>query len=278
MNPPTGSAPTELAPPVMSIENLQAGYDPVRVLNVSLLHARRREVTAVVGANGAGKSTLLRAISGLATVFEGTMTLTDPDEAAGDGKHNDQGEIDLRAMSPSTRVRAGVVHVAEGRRVFHRQSVDDNLRLGLFGVGLGQTEADARIEEAIELFPALRDRLRTAAGSLSGGQQQMLALAQASVRRPRLLLVDEPSLGLAPRIVEEVFEHLDQLKQTGVAIILVEQLVEQALALADFAYVLQLGQVVACGSAPDLMDRKTLQQAYLGVAASTGQTTEGGHQ
>jgi branched-chain amino acid transport system ATP-binding protein len=242
--PPETAVGTDAA---LRVELHEAGYGPITILRDVRIAVPRGAITAIVGANGAGKTTLLRTISGLQRA-DGEVRL---------------GDRDLLRLAPHLIARAGVGHVAEGRRLFVSQSVRSNLDLGLLAGGRG--DRDVRIEEVLELFPILRERLAQPAGALSGGQLQMLAIAQALVARPEVLLVDEPSIGLAPVVVDEVFAALQRLRGTGTTIVLVEQLVERALALADRAYVLRSGRVTAEGTGAELLASPRLSEAY-GVA------------
>jgi branched-chain amino acid transport system ATP-binding protein len=240
------------------VDRLEVGYGHVPVIRrVSLSVPRGRSVT-LLGANGAGKSTLLRGISGLLKLSAGTVML--------DGRK-------VSGLSAETLVAAGLSHVAEGRRVFRSQTVAENIELGMFPLKLSQAVARQRSEEVLDLFPMLRQKLLAPAGTLSGGQQQMLAIAQALVRKPSVLMLDEPSLGLAPILVEEVFVILERLRGLGQAILLVEQVVERALEFADYAYVLQNGRIAAQGPATELASSGIVHRVYLGEAIepSSGQ-------
>ncbi len=172
---------------------------------------------------------------------------------------------DLGPLAAEARVAAGLSHVAEGRRIFRAQSVDDNLELGAYAMKLSRAELSRRRDECFALFPILATRRHLPAGSLSGGQQQMLAIAQALLRTPRLLMLDEPSLGLAPVIVDQVMDVIVRLRAQGCAIVLVEQLVERALEVADVAYVLRNGRIIGSGRAAELHDSELIRHAYLGV-------------
>jgi branched-chain amino acid transport system ATP-binding protein len=236
---------------VLDVQDLDAGYGSVPVLRGVCLQVARGETVALLGSNGAGKSTLLRAISGLIPASAGTVRF--------------QG-ANLAGVAPHRIVRRGLTHVPEGRRLFSRQSVRDNLLLGMYGAKVTRTEEQERIDAAVEVFPALKTRLDDYAGFLSGGQQQMLAIAQALVRRPDLLMLDEPSLGLAPIVVDEVFEALSAVSRNGGTVLLVEQLADRALRLAGRAYVLAHGSVTASGPAEDFRKGDALAAAYLGEA------------
>jgi branched-chain amino acid transport system ATP-binding protein len=232
---------------VLDVAGLHAGYGKIGVLHGVDLRVGRAEIVALLGPNGAGKTTLLRGVSGLLTPTSGTITF------------NGQ---DMRGADPRATVRAGLAHVIEGHRIFTQLSVTDNLFLATYDLPRG--ERSARVEEALGLFPEIAAKRHDRGGALSGGQQQMLAVAQGLVRRPRLLMLDEPSAGLSPLLVDRVLSIAARLRETGAAVLLVEQLVEKALALADRVYALAGGRVVLVASAsePDLPRR--LERAYFG--------------
>jgi branched-chain amino acid transport system ATP-binding protein len=235
---------------LLEISRLTAGYGAVGVLEDIDLVVPEGAIVALVGSNGAGKSTLLRTISGLIKPAAGSIRFA--------GR-------DIAGARPDRIVAAGLLHVAEGRRLFRTQSVADNLELGLYGSGLDRTEARRRYELAFELYPILKERLDVTAGVLSGGQQQMLAIAQAMMRQPRLLMMDEPSLGLAPVIVDQVLEVIQRLRRNGTTILLVEQMVERALEIADEGYVLQNGRMIGHGTVQELGSGDLIRRAYLGA-------------
>ncbi|MBI5813031.1 MAG: ABC transporter ATP-binding protein [Meiothermus silvanus] len=234
----------------LEVQGLEVAYGAVRALKGVNLHVGQGEVITLLGANGAGKSTTLRAISGLVRPRAGSITY--------------RGEA-LTRLSPAQIVRRGIAHCPEGRRVFAGLSVQDNLLLG--ASGRRDPEIGLDIQRMFTLFPILAERRNQAAGTLSGGEQQMLALARALMSRPTLLLLDEPSLGLAPLVVRSIFATLKELKAAGITILLVEQNVKLALELADRAYVLRTGQVVLEGKAEELRDDARVARAYLGGAA-----------
>jgi branched-chain amino acid transport system ATP-binding protein len=236
---------------LLTIQDLHVGYGHVRVLEGVSMAIPERGLVALLGSNGAGKSTLLRALSGLLKPTAGSITF------AG---------ASIAAASPPQIVARGLLQVAEGRRLFRMQSVYDNLQLGLWGAKLTKAQADARFERVYTLFPVLHERRSVRAGILSGGQQQMLAVAQALMHEPRLLMLDEPSLGLAPAIIDQVLDAVVQLRQQGTTILLVEQMVERALHIADSAYVLQNGRVIGHGPAHQMRGSDLIRQAYLGVS------------
>jgi branched-chain amino acid transport system ATP-binding protein len=233
--------------PLLSVDDLSVGYGHVRVLERVSLTVPPGGFVALIGANGAGKSTLLRAISGLLKPYGGTIRF---------------GGRDITRASPSEIVRAELLHVAEGRRLFRRQSVQDNLDLGLYGLKLSRADHKERCDEVYELFPMLGERRALPAGVLSGGQQQMLAIGQALVRRPRLLMLDEPSLGLAPILFDQVLDTIVTLKRRGLTILLVEQMVERALEVVDHGYVMRNGRVIGSGTAAALRGGQLIESAY----------------
>ncbi|WP_431939861.1 ABC transporter ATP-binding protein [Nocardia grenadensis] len=235
---------------VLVAENLHAGYGPVPVVAAVDLTVSRGEILAVVGANGAGKTTLLSALSGLLPRAEGRLIV--------DG-------VPVRKASPDRLIELGVALVPEGRRLFNGLTVDEHLRMGLWKQRLPRRIAAERRERAVELFPILHERRNSPAEVLSGGEQQMLAIGLALMRAPRLLMLDEPSIGLAPVIIDRVFDVLAALRAEGQAIIIVEQRVKKVLERADRAAVLQNGRVVATGPAASLVDDPRLRAAYLGT-------------
>ena len=231
---------------MLEVVGLGAGYGPLQVLWEVDLEVREREIVALVGSNGAGKTTLLRAISGMIASMGGDV------------------RFDARSMlgrPPEDVVRAGIAHVPEGRRLFAGLTVRENLLMGAHA-----QPGDADIERAVEMFPALGGRLDQVAGSLSGGEQQMCAIARGVMARPRLLMIDELSLGLAPKLVEQILERLPGVTEAGSAILLVEQDVDLALDLAARGYVLENGRIVATGASAELLADPRLREAYLGVA------------
>ncbi|MGO8678495.1 MAG: ABC transporter ATP-binding protein [Limisphaerales bacterium] len=235
---------------MLKIIHLYCGYGSLRVVQGVSMHLSRGEVIALVGANGSGKSTLLKTIAGLIPPFEGRILLK--------GKE--------MAGQPAERIAAaGLTLLPEGRGLFPEMSVLENLRMGGYARRLSRRAGAERLDVVCSGFPALREKLAQKAGSLSGGQQQMLALARAMVGAPEVLLLDEPSTGLAPLVVEEVFTKIKVLKQTGVAIILAEQNVSRALEIADRAYVMKTGRLVMEGPAAELLRSDEIKRAYLGM-------------
>ena len=234
---------------LLDVRALESGYGKIGVLHGVSLQIRAGEMVSLLGPNGAGKTTLLRAISGLLPWSGGDIVF---------------GGRSLGGAGTRETARAGLVHVIEGHRVFTQQTVFDNLLLACYD--LPRRERDSRIEEALSYFPEIADKRQNLGGSLSGGQQQMLVVAQGLVRRPRLLMLDEPSAGLAPVLVDRVLAVAGELRRTGTAVLLVEQLVEKALASSDRVYALAGGRVVLeseTGS-PDLP--RQIEQAYFGHA------------
>lgn len=237
---------------LLQIEGLEVSYGPVRALRGIDLEVRAGEIVGLVGANGAGKSTLLRTISGLVKPRGGRIRFSGT-EVTG---------------AASTRiVAAGIAHVPEGRRVWPDMSVEENLQLGGVSYTGGETEAN-RLESILSLFPELKDRLKQRAGTLSGGEQQMLAVGRGLMSRPKLLMLDEPSLGLAPVIVLRLKELFQTMKAGGLTILLSEQNARLALGATDRAYVLAEGRVLTSGTPRELMDNADLISAYLGESAA----------
>ena len=241
--------PISAPDPLLDVAGLSTGYGKIGVLRGVDLHVAAGEVVALLGPNGAGKTTLLRAVSGLLP-WSGRVHF---------------GGRDLAGTSPRDTVKAGLSHVIEGHRVFTQLSVLDNLLLGVYD--LPRRERAARVEEALTLFPEIAVKRHERAAALSGGQQQILAVAQGLVRRPRLLMLDEPSAGLSPVLVDRVLVVVQQLRESGTAVLLVEQLIEKALALADRVYALARGSIVleAATSEANLADR--LEHAYLATSS-----------
>ncbi|HYD77650.1 ABC transporter ATP-binding protein [Ramlibacter sp.] len=232
---------------MLEVDQLQSKYGRIPAIDGVSLRVDAGELVALVGANGAGKTTLLRAISGVQPASGGTIRF--------EGK-------DLARRSARQRVQLGIVQVPEGRQVFGPLSVEDNLQLGAFARG-----DSADVEPIYEMFPVLRDKRRQPAGNLSGGQQQMLAIGRALMARPRLLLLDEPGMGLAPRLVAEIFSRIAALRKLSTTILLVDQNARAALGVADRGYVMETGRIVLAGAARDLLADRAVQKAYLGAAA-----------
>jgi len=233
---------------MLEVEALGSHYGRIPALKGIDLRVGEGELVALVGANGAGKTTLLRALSGVQPVSSGKVRF----EGA-----------DITAAAPEKRVRLGIVQVPEGRQVFAPLSVEDNLRLGAYL--RGRAEAAQGIERVYAMFPVLKQKRREPAGALSGGQQQMLAMGRGLMALPKLLLLDEPSMGLAPKLVEEIFACVRALKTAKTTIFLVDQNARAALAVADRAYVLETGRIVLSGSGAELLQNEQVKEAYLGL-------------
>ncbi|HET8597523.1 MAG TPA: ABC transporter ATP-binding protein [Castellaniella sp.] len=233
---------------MLEVRDLESCYGRIRALQGISLDVFKGELVALVGANGAGKTTFLRTLSGIQPMSAGRIRF---------------GGRDLSRVRADRRVRAGICHSPEGRQVFGPLSIEDNLRLGAYLRPPGQVDED--LERVYSMFPVLREKRRLPAGTLSGGQQQMLAISRALMGRPRLLLLDEPSMGLAPLLVEEVFNVIRTLKAQGITILLVEQNAFAALGIADRAYVLETGHIVLSGTGQDMIRNEQVRAAYLGM-------------
>ena len=243
---------------MLRIKNLEAGYGPLKVLRKVSMHIGPGEIVTVIGANGAGKTTLLRTISGLLSAQAGEIVFE---------KRN------VRKLPPETIVFLGCSLVPEGRQLFAPMTVRENLILGAYVQyrRRRQEEVKEDLERVFALFPRLKEREAQLAGTLSGGEQQMLAIGRALLARPKVLLLDEPSMGLAPRMVREIFDHIARLRsERGMTILLVEQNARGALSIADRGYVLETGRVVLEGTAEDLLANKDVQRAYLGRERNGG--------
>ena len=233
---------------MLDIENLRSRYGRIEVLHGASLNVSAGEIVTLVGSNGAGKTTLLRAISGVQPVSGGAI------------RFNGQ---PIQTMPAHRRVTLGIAQVPEGRQVFAPLSIEDNLKLGAWTRTDAEIAAD--IDGVYQTFPILRDKRSVAAGSLSGGQQQMLAIGRALMARPKLMLLDEPSMGLAPLIVDQIFEIIAGLKRRGITVLLVEQNAYAALAIADRGYVMETGRIALHGTGRELLEDSKVRSAYLGV-------------
>jgi branched-chain amino acid transport system ATP-binding protein len=234
--------------PILELRNVDVAYGKMRALYGVSLHIQQGEVVALIGANGAGKSTTLRAISGLLTPNAGDILFNN---------------VSIARQRPDLIVRAGIAHCPEERRVWPDLSVHENLNLGAY-ICRDRAEIEQRMDAVLLRFPRLRERLGQLAGTLSGGEQQMVAIGRALMSAPRLLLLDEPSLGLSPLITQEVLSAIKQLRDQGITILLVEQNVHNALSVASRAYVFETGRLVAEDSAKGLLNNPDLLRAYLG--------------
>ncbi len=233
---------------MLSVEQVRSSYGRIEALHGVSIEVARGEIVTLLGANGAGKSTLIRAISGVQPISAGQIRFDDRP---------------LEGVSAHARVALGIAQVPEGRQVFAPLSVEDNLRLGAWP--RRNARLDAELASVYELFPVLASRRRISAGMLSGGEQQMLAIGRALMAKPRLLLLDEPSMGLAPILVEQILDVVRGLKQAGLTVLLVEQNARAALAIADRGYVVETGRIATSGSAVELLADARVQAAYLGV-------------
>jgi len=232
---------------MLEVRGLATAYGSIRAIKGIDLAVPEGRIVCIIGANGAGKTTLLKTISGLLRPAAGTMTFL--------------GE-DITALSPAQLVRRGIVLVPEGRAILSRMTVLENLEMGAYQRRDGRVRED--IEATMERFPVLKERRNLAGGSLSGGEQQMLAIGRALLAKPNLLLLDEPSLGLAPLIVSRVFRIIREINREGTTVLLVEQNVRQALKVSDYAYVLETGKIVHEGPSPELLDDPKIKESYLG--------------
>lgn len=234
---------------MLLLERLEVRFGAIRALRGVDLQVRGGEIVTMIGANGAGKSTTIRAISGLVTpsggriVFQGT---------------------DIAGMPPHELVKMGICQSPEGRRIFGNLTVRENLEMGAYLYSRDTQRIHEDMEHVLELFPRLRERWNQPGGTLSGGEQQMLAIGRALMARPKLLLLDEPSLGLAPNLVKQIFGIIENINKQGVTILLVEQNAYQALRIAHRGYVLETGEIVAEGRAADLLENEMVRKAYLG--------------
>ncbi len=233
---------------LLEVDGIEASYGRVRVLHGLSLRVDEGQIVTLIGANGAGKTTTLRAISGLLRIGRGAIRF------AG---------ADISKTMPDRIVRLGIGHSPEGRRVFSRMTVRENLELGAY-VRSSKREFDEDYERILEIFPRLRERLGQKSGTLSGGEQQMLAIGRALMSRPRLLMLDEPSLGLAPIFVQTIFEVIREIKARGTTVLLVEQNASQALAIADYGYVLEVGRIALGDTGANLIASERVGEAYLG--------------
>jgi branched-chain amino acid transport system ATP-binding protein len=234
---------------MLEIQGLDVFYGDIQALRDVSLHVEEGSIVALVGANGAGKSTLLKAISGITSAKRGAILFS--------GKS-------LMNLSPQDIVEMGIAHVPEGRRLFSNLTVYENLKLGAY-MPRSRRSVVQSLEQAFDLFPVLKNRMNQKAGALSGGEQQMLAIARAVMSRPRILMLDEPSLGLSPMLVRTMFELIMNLNRQKVTILLVEQNIHQALKIADQAYVLKNGRIAMTGEGKELLSDPEVQKAYIGT-------------
>ena len=243
--------------PLLEVRDLRVSYGAIEALRGVELGIRQGELVALIGSNGAGKSTCLKALAGILRPVQGTIRL-DGEEIAGEPAHR--------------IVSRGMVLVPEGRRLFGDQSVLDNLLLGAYRRrgGSGKADLHAKAQSYLDQFPILRERQNMTAGSLSGGQQQMLAISRGLMGAPRLILLDEPSLGLAPLLVQQIYDIIRGLRRSGVTILLVEQMANLALRVADRAYILEQGRVVLHGTSQELLSNTDVRRGFLGGSSARG--------
>ena len=238
--------------PLLELKSVAIGYGHHRVLEDINLTLERGEIVTLLGANGAGKSTLAKAVSGLLRPLAGSILL----EGA-----------PIEALPPAERLRLGIAHVPEGRQIFAGMTVAENLALGAYAVS--EADAAAQLEAVGKLFPVLHERMNDIAGNFSGGQQQMLAIARGLMAKPKILLLDEPSLGVAPLLVAEIFRLIVALRDQGITILLAEQNAKAALSIADRGYVFENGRINLSGAAKDLLESKEIAERYLGMSGTT---------
>lgn len=233
---------------MLDVQDLHVYYGAIHALKGVSFHLDKGEVVALIGTNGAGKSTTLNTLSGLLTPTQGSFSF--------------EGE-DITAVAPQDIVKLGIVQVPEGRKIFARMTVRENLEMGAY-IFTDRPQIEEDVNKAFDLFPRLAERQRQLGGTLSGGEQQMLAMARALMTRPKLLLMDEPSMGLAPILVEQVFEIIQEINQSGTTVLLVEQNAQMALSIADRGYVMETGKIVLTGSGEELLMNPQVKEAYLG--------------
>ncbi len=233
----------------LAVENLETGYGELQILWGVSLSVRKGHLTTILGANGAGKTTLLRAITGILPAWKGKVIFKDED---------------ITKLPPHSRAAKGLVMVPEGRMIFPEMTVFENLEMGAF-TKRAREDMQNTMEHALTLFPRLKERLSQKAGTLSGGEQQMLAIARGLMAKPEVFIFDEPSLGLAPKLVIEVFEIIQRLKEEGITMLLVEQNVHLSLAISNYAYILAEGKLVMEGTGEELEQSDEVRKAYLGV-------------
>ena len=237
--------------PLLEFRSVAIGYGHHRVLEDINLTLERSEIVTLLGANGAGKSTLAKAVSGLLRPLSGSILL--------DGRP-------IEALPPAERLRAGIAHVPEGRQIFAGMTVAENLALGAYAVA--ESVYATQLEAVSALFPLLRERMNDVAGNFSGGQQQMLAIARGLMAKPKILVLDEPSLGVAPLLVAEIFRLIAALREQGITILLAEQNAKAALSIADRGYVFENGRVMLSGAAKDLLNSPEIAERYLGMSGT----------
>jgi branched-chain amino acid transport system ATP-binding protein len=237
--------------PLLELKSVAIGYGHHRVLEDINLTLEGGEIVTLLGANGAGKSTLAKAVSGLLRPLSGSILLD---------------SVPIESLPPAERLRRGIAHVPEGRQIFAGMTVAENLALGAYATPAKDTTA--QLEKVWALFPVLRQRMNDIAGNFSGGQQQMLAIARGLMAKPKILVLDEPSLGVAPLLVAEIFRLIVALRQQGITILLAEQNARQALSIADRGYVFENGRITLSGAAKDLLNSREIAERYLGMSGT----------
>ena len=238
---------------LLNIDNLHVSYGKIKAIKGISLQVSQGEIVALVGANGAGKTTLLKTISGILTPAEGSVSF--------EGK-------DLTKVKPFQRVVEGICQAPEGRGIFPGMTVQENLEIGKYSRSAAKDEMSDDLEMVYGLFPRLKERQKQAGGTLSGGEQQMLSISRALMSRPRLLLLDEPSMGLAPMFIAQIFSIIQKIKTQGMTILLVEQNASKALNIADRAYVLETGLITKQGTGQEMLNDPAVRAAYLGIGAN----------
>lgn len=233
---------------MLEVKNLQVSYGVIKAIRGVSFQVDEGEIIALIGANGAGKTTILESITGLLTPQEGSISF--------------EGQ-ELIKVPTHDIVKLGIAHIPEGRRIFANQTVYENLKLGGY-TNSNKEETEELLEKVYKRFPRLKERSKQVAGTLSGGEQQMLAMGRALMSKPRIILMDEPSMGLSPIFVNEIFEIIEEINQSGTTVLLVEQNAKKALSIADRAYVLETGNIVIEGTADKLINDESVKKAYLG--------------
>jgi branched-chain amino acid transport system ATP-binding protein len=247
---------------LLSVKDLNVYYGVIHAIKDISFEVKEGEVIALIGANGAGKTTILHTITGLVPAKTGTIEFEVP-MATPEAQKASNGMVDLRKIPAHKIVSVGMAHVPEGRRIFQELTVFDNLKLGAYTRNDKQEILDT-IESVYQRFPRLKERKSQIAGTLSGGEQQMLAMGRALMSHPRIILMDEPSMGLSPILVEEIFDIIKEISKSGTTVLLVEQNAKKALSIANRAYVLETGSIVLEGDATKLMNDESVKKAYLG--------------
>ncbi|NNG34528.1 ABC transporter ATP-binding protein [Nakamurella aerolata] len=259
MSQPDPNQPTTSGDPLLEISNMAVAYGRIEALHGISLTVNPGELVTLIGANGAGKTTTMRAISGILPLSSGRVIF--------DGR-------DITRMKAHQRVAAGIIQAPEGRGVFPGMTVQENLDMGHYARKFdSKADYDEALERVYSLFPRLLERRKQAGGTMSGGEQQMLAIGRALMARPRLLLLDEPSMGLAPMIIQQIFRIISEINQQGTTILLVEQNAQQALSRSDRAYIMETGEVIKTGVGKELLVDPSVKEAYLGVGADSGSDT-----